>query len=221
MAVSLLPAAAALPALPPRVPSRRRPFARALGLFILRVMGWRWTGGFPDHPRMMLIGAPHTSNWDGVVGLAAAAACQIDVRVMAKAELFRFPFGGLMRWLGVVPVDRDAPGGLVEQAIAKLSGPAPFTLGITPEGTRSLVDRWKTGFHRIAVAAEVPIVVVGIDWGRKEIGVHGAFMPSGELAADLDVVSKILADVRGKHPEREAPIRLEANTSSTEEHQLD
>ncbi len=165
---------------------------------------------------MMLIGAPHTSNWDGVIGLAAAAACEIDVRVMAKAELFRFPFGGFMRWLGIVPVQRDTPGGLVEQSIERLSGPEPFTLGITPEGTRARAERWKTGFHRIAVAANVPIVVVGIDWGRKQIGVNGSFMPSGDQAEDLDAIATILEGVVGKHPDRISPIRLEADASPTE-----
>ena len=166
---------------------------------------------------MMLIGAPHTSNWDGVVGLAAAAACEIDVRVMAKAELFRFPFGSCLRWLGITPVQRDAPGGLVEQAIQRLSGPEPCALGITPEGTRGRVERWKTGFHRIAVGANVPIVVVGIDWGRKQVGVHGAFQPSGDLETDLDTIATVLEGVAGKHPERESPIRLEpdANSSAT------
>ncbi|GAB5534707.1 MAG: lysophosphatidylcholine acyltransferase [Rubricoccaceae bacterium] len=216
MAASLLPVGAALPALPPRVLPRRRPVARLLGLAILRLMGWTWTGGFPNQPRMMLIGAPHTSNWDGVVGLAAAAACEIDVRVLAKAELFRFPFGGIMRWLGIVPVQRDAPGGLVEQAIVRLSGPEPSALGITPEGTRGRVERWKTGFHRIAVAANVPIVVVGIDWGRKQIGVNGAFYPTGDLATDLDTIATLLDGVVGKHPDRDSPIRLEADASSTQ-----
>ena len=164
----------------------------------------------------MLIGAPHTSNWDGIVGLAAAAACEIDVRVMAKAELFRFPFASIMRWLGIVPVQRDAPGGLVEQATERLSGPEPFALGITPEGTRARVERWKTGFHRIAVAAQVPIVVVGIDWGRKCIGVNGAFTPIGDLATDLDTIATILEGVVGKHPDRDSPIRIEADTSSTQ-----
>ncbi|MEO0559017.1 MAG: 1-acyl-sn-glycerol-3-phosphate acyltransferase [Bacteroidota bacterium] len=200
--------------LPPQVPHRRRPVARLLGLAILRLMGWTWTGGFPNQPRMVLIGAPHTSNWDGVIGLAAAAACEIDVRVMAKAELFRFPFAGILRWMGIVPVQRDAPGGLVEQATARLSGPSPFALGITPEGTRARVERWKTGFHRIAVAAQVPIAVVGIDWGRRQIGVHGAFQPTGDLVADLDTIATILDGIVGKHPERNSPIRIEADASS-------
>lgn len=210
MAPALLPAAVPLPALPPSVPRRRRPVAHALGRAILRAMGWSWVGGFPDVPRMVLVGAPHTSNWDGVVGLAAAAACRIDVRVMAKAELFRFPLGGLMRWLGVLPVRRDAPGGLVQQAVDQLSRPDPFMLGITPEGTRDHVERWKTGFHRIAVAAGVPIVVVGIDWGRRQIGVHRTVVPSGDLAADLDAIAEGLDGVTAKHPARTSPVRLEA-----------
>lgn len=188
---------------------------RWIGKIILRVLGWSWIGGFPNLDRMVLIGAPHTSNWDGIIGLAAAAVCGIDVRVMAKAELFRFPFGGVLRWLGIVPVQRDAPGGLVDQAIARLSGPEPFALGITPEGTRALVDRWKTGFHRIAVAADVPIVVVGLDWGRKRIGINGTLQPSGDLAADLDAIAQILDGVEGKHPALESPIRLEAGPSSS------
>lgn len=210
-----LPADAALPALPPRVPSRNRPVMRWLGRVILRGLGWGWTGGFPNRERMVLIGAPHTSNWDAVIGLAAAAVCGIDVRVMGKAELFRFPFGGLMRWLGIVPVQRDMPGGLVEQAIARLSGPAPFALGIAPEGTRARVERWKTGFYRIAVAADVPIAVVGIDWGRKRIGVNGTIQPSGDLATDLDAIAELLDGVQGRHPALDSPIRLQPDASST------
>lgn len=177
------------------------------------MFGWRWTGGFPNVPRLVLIGAPHTSNWDGIIGLAAAAVCGIDVRVMGKAELFRFPFRRLLRWVGIIPVQRDAPGGLVEQATARLSSPEPFALGLAPEGTRARVERWKTGFYRIAVAADVPIAVIGLDWGRRRIGVNGTLLPSGDLQSDLDAIAQILKDVTGKHPELDSPIHLDASSS--------
>ena len=207
----LLPAGAALPALPPSVPQRGYPrWVRALGRAILRSMGWRFTGGFADAPRQVLIGAPHTSNWDGIVGLAAAAACGIGIRVLAKRQLFWGPVGWALRRFGGVPVDRGAAGGMVGRAIEELDRGVPTCVAITPEGTRSAVDRWKTGFHRIAVAAGVPIGVVAIDWGRREIGVRGTVVPSGDLDADLAAIGALLAGVEGRHPERATLPRASA-----------
>lgn len=203
---TLLPPDVLLPALPPSVPRRAYPaWARASGRGLLRALGWRWVGGFPDRPRLVLIGVPHTSNWDGVVGLAAAAACGIGVNVFAKRQLFVGPVGWLLRLFGGVPVARDTPGGLADGAVERLARATPMIVVIAPEGTRSRVERWKTGFHRIACEADVPIAVLALDWGRRRIGVVGAIEPSGDLDADVDAIGALLDGVVGKHPKRQTP----------------
>lgn len=200
----LLSPEAVLPALPPSVPRRAYPaWVRALARLTMRVMGWQFVGGFPDRERMVLIGAPHTSNWDAVIGFAAAAVAGVGFSVFAKRQVFVGPVAWVLRIFGGVPVDRDAPGGLVGGAVARLADGTPRIVAITPEGTRSAVDRWKTGFHRIAVAAEVPIAVAVLDWGRRQIGVVGTVEPSGDLDADLAAIGALLDGVVGKHPDRQ------------------
>lgn len=201
----LLPAAAALPALPPSVPRRAYPrWMQVTGRLILRVAGWRFVGGFPDERRLVLVAAPHTSNWDGIVGLGAAAVVGVGFNVFAKRELFVGPLGWLLRAFGGVPVDRSAPGGLVRRAVDALSSGEAGIVAVTPEGTRSHVDRWRTGFHRIAVEADVPVAVAAIDWGRREIGVVGTIAPSGDLDADVGAIGALLDGVQGRHPNRQA-----------------
>ncbi len=200
-APTLLPPDALLPALPPSVPRRAYPgWVRTLGRWVFRALGWTWVGGFPDRPRLVMIGAPHTSNWDGLVGLAAAASCGVGFNVFAKRQLFVGPLGWVLRGFGGVPVDRSRPSGLVDGAIERLRRGTPMIVAITPEGTRSHVVRWKTGFYRIAREADVPIAVVAIDWGRRQIGVVGAIEPSGDLDADLGAIGALLDGVEGKHP---------------------
>ena len=199
----VLAPAALLPALPPSVPRGAYPgWLVALGRWLLRAGGWRWVGGFADVPRQVIVAAPHTSNWDGIVGLAAGAVCGVGVSVFAKRQLFFGPVGWGLRLFGGVPVDRDRPGGLVGQAAEVLSGPGPAIVAVTPEGTRQPVARWKTGFHRIARAADVPVAVVALDWGKREIGVVGTVALSGDLDADLGAIGGLLAGVVGRHAER-------------------
>ena len=201
--VRVLPAGAVLPALPASVPRRAYPgWLRALGRWTMRRMGWRYVGGFADAPRQVLVAAPHTSNWDGIIGLAAAAACGVGFSVFAKRQLFRGPVGWLLRLFGGVPVDRDQPGGLVGGAVERLRGGEARIVAVTPEGTRAAVDRWKSGWHRMAVEAGVPVAVAALDWGRKQVGIVGTIAPSGNYAADLGAVGALLAGVEGKHPER-------------------
>ena len=200
----LLPAAVALPALPPSVPRRDYPrWMRRAGRLLMRAAGWRYVGGFPDEPRFVLVAAPHTSNADGVIGLAAAAACGVGFSVFAKRGLFVGPLGALLRAFGGVPVDRSAPGGLVGRAVEGLASGRVRMVTITPEGTRGRVERWRTGFHRIAVEAGVPIAVAALDWGRREVGVVGTVVPSGDLDADLGAIGALLDGVRGRHPDRQ------------------
>ena len=201
-----LPPHTPLPALPPSVPRRDYPVLGPMGRGILRALGWTITGGFADRPRQAMICVPHTSNWDGIVGLSAVAAVGVEVHFFAKRELFWGPLGALLRSLGGIAVDRSAAGGVVGQAVARLGREDALIVAALPEGTRAFVPRWKTGFYRIAAGADVPVAVVAFDWERKEVRVMGAVEVTGDFDADLDAFGALLADVRGKHPARETPL---------------
>jgi 1-acyl-sn-glycerol-3-phosphate acyltransferase len=174
-----------LPALGPEVPARGGRVMRRVGRAILAALGWRVEGEIPNVPRCVLIVAPHTSNWDFVIGLAALLALDLRVTWLAKHQLFRWPLGALWPRLGGVPVDRSSPGGVVDQAAALLAPPRATFLAITPEGTRRKVERWKSGFWRIARAAGVPILPVAFDFRTRAIVFGELFTPTGDYAADL------------------------------------
>ena len=197
--------------LPPAVPSRGTAFTRLLGRLVLGLLGWRLEGTYPDRSKFVLVGAPHTSNWDAVVGLSAAAAYGLEVHFFAKREAFRGPVGWLLRAFGGIPVDRSRPGGLVGDAIEEFHRRDAFLLGMTPEGTRGRSDRWKTGFYRIARAVDVPIVLIPLDYRRKVIGPGPTLHLTDDLAADLRRIVAYFDGVEGKNPElyaRPAPDQL-------------
>jgi 1-acyl-sn-glycerol-3-phosphate acyltransferase len=173
--------------LPPNAP-RVKPnaFTRWLGRSMLRVAGWRMVGEFPDLPKLVLIGAPHSSNWDGILGLAAKLALGLDIKILGKDSLFKVPVMGLvLRRLGVIPVDRSAAHGMVEQAAAMIRRADRCWYGLAPEGTRKPVERWKTGFWKIAKAADVPVLPAYFHYGRKVIGIGPVFALGEDMAADI------------------------------------
>jgi 1-acyl-sn-glycerol-3-phosphate acyltransferase len=186
-----------LPPNAPRTHSGR--ITRALGRAILRLGGWRMVGAFPDVPKLVLIGAPHSSNWDGVWGFAAKLALGLDLKVLGKHQLFWWPLGVLMRGLGVIAVDRTAAHGVVEQAAALLRTNDKFWFGLAPEGTRKPVERWKTGFWKIARAAEVPILPAYFHYPDKIIGVGPLFATSDDMQADLERIRTWYRPWQGKH----------------------
>lgn len=181
------------------IPRRGNWLTAAIGGTVLAVLGWRVTGGFPNVPRMVMIGAPHTSNWDFVVALAAAFRLRLGFSWVGKHLLFRRPFDAFFRWLGGVPVDRRASHGFVGQMVDVFAARPQFLLAIAPEGTRKRVERWKTGFYHIARGAGVPIVLVSFDTARKVIHVGPSFDATGDLDADLRRILAIYADRLG-HP---------------------
>ncbi len=189
-----------LPALPPSVPRRGNALTRGLGRLVLGLLGWRFMGAFPDTPKFVVVAAPHTSNWDGVIGLAAALALGIEVHFIGKHTLFRGPLGWFLRAMGGLPVDRDNPGGLVDQAIEAFRRREAFVFGLAPEGTRRHAAQWKTGFHRIAGAAAVPVVLVAFDYATKRIGALATLHTTSDLAHDLEVIAGYYATVRARNP---------------------
>jgi 1-acyl-sn-glycerol-3-phosphate acyltransferase len=187
--------------LPPSAP-RVRPnaFSRWLGRTVLRLGGWRMVGTFPDIPRLVLIGAPHSSNWDGIWGFAAKMALGLDVKILGKRELFRIPLlGRLLRGFGVIPINRGAAQGVVTQITTLMGRNAQFWVGLAPEGTRRAVTRWKPGFWRIAKAAGVPILPVYFHYPDRVIGVGPPFLPGEDLEADLAALRAWYRPWQGKH----------------------
>ena len=144
-----------VPVLPDCLPSRGNAFSRVVGRSLFSAMGWRIEGEFPPQPKLVAIVAPHTSNWDFIVGILAVFAIGIRARFIAKHQLFKPPLGWLMRWFGGIPVNREAPQGMVPQAVAAIERTQSVFLAITPAGTRSSSKPWKSGFYRIAVAVVV------------------------------------------------------------------
>lgn len=173
-----------LPLCAPRVPENR--FSRWLGRTVLRLGGWKAVGEFPDLPRVVLIGAPHTSNWDGVWGFAVKLALGLDIRILGKDSLFRVPVvAWLVRALGVIPVDRTAAHGVVDQAVAMIRDADQLWFGLAPEGTRKPVERWKTGFWKIAHGADVPILPVYFHYPDKRVVIAPVIRTGDDMEAEI------------------------------------
>jgi 1-acyl-sn-glycerol-3-phosphate acyltransferase len=189
-----------VPPLPPNVP-RTKPsrFARWLGRTVLRLGGWRVAGAWPDTPKLVLIGAPHSSNWDGIWGVAAKLALGLDIRILGKHQLFWGPLGPLMRALGVIAVNRNAPQGVVEQIAQRMGAADRYWFGIAPEGTRKPVAQWKTGFWKIARAADVPVLPVYFHYPDRVIGVGELFLTSDDMHGDLARLRAWYRPWQGKH----------------------
>ncbi|WP_308909674.1 lysophospholipid acyltransferase family protein [Pseudokordiimonas caeni] len=177
-------------------------FLHHTGNLFLRLTGWKKVGEVPDIPKFVAIAAPHTSNWDFPIFMAVVGAFRVRARFFGKHTLFDGPFGWLFYWLGGVPVERDtrAAADMVEGAVKAFEAHDDFILGIAPEGTRSKVERWKTGFYRIAVAANVPILMAYLDASKKEVGLGPLFYPTGDMTADMAAIHAFYADKQGINP---------------------
>lgn len=190
-----------VPRLPPNAP-RVRPnaFTRWLGRSILQLGGWRMIGAFPDLPKLVLIAAPHSSNWDGIYGFAAKMAMGLDIKVLGKRELFWWPLGPILRGLGVIAVNRTAADGVVEQVAAMIGEHhGSLWFGLAPEGTRKRVQHWKTGFWKVAKAADVPVVPAYFHYPDKVIGIGAPFKLSDDMAADIARIRAWYAPWQGRH----------------------
>ncbi|HEU4669780.1 MAG TPA: 1-acyl-sn-glycerol-3-phosphate acyltransferase [Dyella sp.] len=190
-----------VPPLPPHVPRIDSRFWPWLCRGLLRLSGWRLHGEFPDVPKAIVIGAPHSTNWDGVWGLLMKVALGIDISIMIKREVLDSPLGVILRPLGLIPIDRGAATDVVGQMAQRFARLERMWLGITPEGTRKRVAQWKSGFLRIARAADVPIVPVFIDYPSRTFTL-GVPVTLGADERDEDAMVRIRAlfkGYRGKH----------------------
>ena len=164
--------------------------------------GWRIEGNFPDRAKFVMIVAPHTSNWDVPVGLMAKFALQLECRFIAKHSLFWWPLGMLLRALGGIPVNRAAASDFVDDTVRIFREREKLVLIITPEGTRARVERWKSGFHRIARASGVQVVLVVFDYSRKVVRLGPGFTATEDYASNLAAIQTHITAAMAKHPAR-------------------
>lgn len=197
-----------LPAIPPQAPRFGNALSRGLGRAALSLLGWRVEGEVPDVPRLVAVVAPHTCTMDVLVGLAVVLALGVRVNWLGKHTIFWRPLGSLLRWLGGIPVDRRAPEGVVAQVVEMFRRSERLYLALAPEGTRRRVERWKTGFHRIARGADVPLVPVWLDYGIRRVGIGPPLVPGGDPAADLARLAAFFDARMARHPERFSPPRI-------------
>jgi 1-acyl-sn-glycerol-3-phosphate acyltransferase len=187
---------------------RLRAMLKKLARFILWLGGWRAVGAVPDVPKAVVIAAPHTSNWDALWALSFKTAIGLDIRFFAKDTLFWFPLGALLRSLGGIPLDRSRAGSAVKQAVAMFAEEESFYFGLAPEGTRALRDAWKSGFYRIATAADVPVFLGVLDYENKTVGIMGRLDLTGDAETDIAECADFYRGFKGCWPEKTTPVRF-------------
>ncbi len=190
------------PAVGDQLPRRGNALSAFLGRLAMRLAGWRFEGEIPNLPKLVFIVAPHTSNWDFLVGVSAMFALGIRVTFLGKDTLFRWPLGALMRWLGGIPVYRHAPRNVVEQTVDHVRRHDRIALGLSPEGTRRKLPAWRTGFHFVARGAEMPIVPVALDYSRRVVRFFPLHQPAESVDDDLAVLGALYDARMAYRPEQ-------------------
>ncbi len=189
-----------VPSLGDLVPQFGNRFSRAVGRAILRMMRWSIGGEVPNVRQFVAIGAPHTTNWDFVIGMAALLAMGIRVHWLGKHSIFKWPITYIWRWLGGQPVDRSQATGVVDQVVELFKRHEKFILGLSPEGTRRQIAKWKTGFYHVATRATVPLLPVFFDFKNRTLLLNPLFYPTGDLNRDMRRLLDLFRPVQGKYP---------------------
>lgn len=170
-----------------------------LSVLTLKLTGWKVTGDAQKIPdKAMFVAAPHTTNWDLPYALMLAFKLKLPIFWMGKTSIFKFPFGGLMRWLGGIPVERSRSTNLVDAMVQRFRSEDKLLIVIAPEGTRKSVSEWKSGFYHIAHGAEIPLVLGFIDYPNKHGGIGPVFQTSGDYEKDLKEIRAFYTPFRGK-----------------------
>lgn len=176
---------------------------RLLSRLLLKLFGWNIQNVIPsDLKKAVIIAAPHTSNLDFFIARLAYWAVGVDIKFLIKKEAFAFPFGGLLKWAGGIPVDRSKNNRMVEQVRKMMDEHETFFIMITPEGTRKANPHWKKGFYHIAMAAGVPIAIGYIDYAKKTGGIGQMLTPTGNYDEDFKIIKDFYRDKTGRHPEK-------------------
>ena len=179
-----------------------------LSMWIFNTLGWTIQADLPDVKKYVVIAAPHTSNWDFPLGIMAAKAINLKVHWMGKHTLFHWSYGWFFRAIGGTPIQRDGGQNYIQQMTDLFECSDRLVLALAPEGTRSKTDHWKTGFHYIARAANVPIVLACLDFGHKQVGIGGMFYPGKDIEADFDRIRQFYKGRSGKNPGNESLIHI-------------
>jgi 1-acyl-sn-glycerol-3-phosphate acyltransferase len=187
-----------VPTLEPELPRSGNAVSRWFGRVSMAVLGWRIRGNVPNRPKLVLIVAPHTSNWDLVVCVAAKVALGLRVLWLGKHTLFQFPLGILMRALGGMPVNRSESHNVVRVVADEFGRSERLVLAVAPEGTRKNVERWRTGFYHIAREAQVPIVTVALNWREHTVDVGELFALTGDFDRDIGELRARFAGLSGR-----------------------
>ncbi len=172
------------------------------------MLGWQFIGVIPDVPKMVIVGAPHTSNWDFFIFLAALQHFDMKVKFLGKHTLFRWPFGWMFRKVGGIPVDRGTPGGIVSQVAEAFAAADRMILVVAPEGTRKAAPEWKSGFLQIAEAAAVPVVFAGVDGAAKTLTIGPPEPVGTDRHEFMDRARVFYSDKDGIHPSGKGPVRI-------------
>jgi len=189
------------------IPRRNFFLGRLLGRLLLGLLRWKIRGELPRLPKVVLVVAPHTSNWDWIVGMSAALSLDLDAHWLGKHTLFEGRLRRPLLWLGGIPVNRSRPEGVIEQVVEVCNRHRQFLLGIAPEGTRKPVEHWKTGCWRIASAAGMPLLPVAIDYRLREIVIYAPFQTGCDMEADMERLASGFTAEMAKYPEKFIPYR--------------
>jgi len=188
--------------LPPNAPHKGNRITRAIGRGLMRLLGWKMDGQLPNCPKLIIAAAPHTSNWDFIIAMLGVLSVGLKASYLMKKEAFFWPFSGLFKWLGGVPVERSQAGGLVESLVSWFASHDKAWLLITPEGTRKKVDKYKTGFLRVAEEASVPVMLVSWDYPTKRLVLEKVWTLTGDYDADCAAIRQYLTNrYQAKVPE--------------------
>ncbi len=179
-----------------------------LSFLLVRALGWRITGDGPGERKVMILGAPHTSNLDYFLTLALIHHFRLPLRYLIKDSVFKGPWAPLLRALGGIPVDRRQANNLVEGIVNTIKAQEEIAIGVLPEGTRKYVPFWKSGFYYIASGAGIPIYPVSVNGPEKHLHMGPALHATGDIEADMELLANFFGDIKGVIPANSAPVRL-------------
>lgn len=183
----------------PKVPRRGNWLSQASAQTVLRLSGWRIEGELPDLPKFVLVGAPHTSNWDYILTVLTIGDLQADLHYVIKNSMIDGPFGRIISGLGGISVDRSTTEGFVGKMVEEFNRHEKFILAIMPTGTRSANREWRSGFYYIAREANVPVVLVIFDYGNKVMRLGPTIELTGDYDSDVAYIQSFYAGVQGKN----------------------
>ena len=187
---------------PEHLRGRRGGFLQWLGKVVLSSIGWQVIGNIPNEERLLIIAAPHTSNWDFILGISALFALNVNIKWLGKNSLFIPGIAWFFKWLGGIPVNRENPNLLIDYVVKTVEKEKGLIIGISPEGSRKKVDRWKSGFLRIAKQTDAKILFLSIDAPSKKLKIGEIFEPSGDSEKDIKFVMNYFKQYKGINPDQ-------------------